>query len=91
MPRFNFDLVGVHSVRDHQGMIFADCAVAARFATELAAELGAVRPELNDHACVVMTDERREITYCVSIAVVHAEPYSHGSLSPTPTPLLRPS
>lgn len=92
MPRFNFDLVGVHPVRDQQGMIFADCAVAARFATELASELGATRPELNEHACVVMTDERRnEITYCVSIAVAHAEPCSHGSLSPTPIPLLRPS
>ena len=68
MPRFNFDLVGVRPVRDHQGMIFADCAVAARFAAELAAELGAVRPELNDRACVVMTDERRnEITYCIAI------------------------
>ncbi len=58
MPRFNFDLVGARPVRDHQGMIFADSAVAARFATALASELSAIRPELNDQACVVMTDDR---------------------------------
>jgi hypothetical protein len=82
MPRFNFDLVGVRSVRDYQGMIFADYAVAARVATELAAELSAIRPELNDHACVVMTDERRnDLTYCVSIAAIGAKPLSfpHGA------------
>jgi hypothetical protein len=75
MPRFIFDLVGARRVRDHHGMIFVDCASAARFATELAAELSDIRPELNDHACVVMTDEgRNDITYCVSIAAVRAEP-----------------
>lgn len=69
MPRFNFDLVGARTVHDRHGMIFVDCGAAARFATELATELSTIRPELNDQACVVMTDERRnEITYYVAIA-----------------------
>lgn len=69
MPRFNFDLVGARMVHDQQGMIFADCQVAARFAEELAADLAVLRPELCEHACVVMTDERRDkLTYCIAIA-----------------------
>ena len=75
MPRFNFDLVGARAVHDHQGMIFADCQIAARFADELAAELGVVRPELHEKTSVVMTDERREqITYCVGIDASRSRP-----------------
>jgi hypothetical protein len=66
MPRFNFDLVGPRPVPDRQGMIFEDCHV--RFAQELAADIGAVRPDLCGIASVVMTDEHRNsITYCVAI------------------------
>jgi len=60
MPRFNFDLVDVRMVHDPQGMIFADCQVAARFADELSV----LRPELFEAACAMMTDERRDkLTY----------------------------
>jgi hypothetical protein len=68
MPRFNFDLVGACAVHDRHGMIFADCRVAARFADELATELGIIRPELRKNACVVMTDQDHDgLTYCVAI------------------------
>lgn len=68
MPRFNFDLVGARNVHDHHGMIFADCQVAARFADDLAADLNALRPDLRERACVMMTDECRDkLTYCVAI------------------------
>jgi hypothetical protein len=40
MPRFNFDLIGSRVVHDHRGMLFEDCKAAARFAEELATELG---------------------------------------------------
>ena len=69
MPRFNFDLVGPRPVPDRQGMIFQDCHVAGRFAQELAADIGFVRPDLCGRASVVMTDEHRHsITYCVAIS-----------------------
>ena len=68
MPRFNFDLVGACAVHDRHGMIFADCRIAARFADDLAAELGMIRPELRNNACVVMTDQDRDaLIYCVVI------------------------
>src|SRR4051794_37509852 len=68
VPRFNFDLVGACVVRDHQGLVFADCEVAADFAEKLAADLEDIRPELREETCVVMTDERRnEIMYCVAV------------------------
>jgi hypothetical protein len=68
MPRFNYDLVGARTVLDRQGLIFEDCQIAGRFADRLASDLGVVRPELRETACVMMTDEfRNELTYCVSI------------------------
>ena len=68
MPRFNFDLLGARVVRDHQGMLFEDCLVAARFAEKMATDLGAIRPDLHGKASVVMTDERRnELMYCVAV------------------------
>jgi hypothetical protein len=68
MPRFNFDLVGPRPVPDCQGMIFLDCSIAGCFAKELAADIGAVRPDLCGRASVVMTDEHRKlITYCVTV------------------------
>ena len=68
MPRFNFDVVGIRTVADHNGLIFADCQVAARFADNLAAELSILRPDLCEKACVMMSDERRnKLTYCVAI------------------------
>ncbi len=49
MPRFNFEILSAaRTVHDHHGMIFVDCGAAARFATEMAAELSTIRPELND-------------------------------------------
>jgi hypothetical protein len=68
MPRFNFDIAGAHTVHDPYGMIFADCQVAGRFADRLADELSFLRPELNETASVVMTDEHRNLlTYCIAI------------------------
>jgi hypothetical protein len=68
MPRFNFDLIGSRVVHDHRGMLFEDCKAAARFAEELATELGVARPELHGKASVVMTDERHDaLTYCVAV------------------------
>jgi hypothetical protein len=68
MPRFNFDLVGACTVRDRHGLIFVDCGLAGRFADELAAELGVIRPELRNKVSVVMTDQERDtLTYCVAI------------------------
>jgi hypothetical protein len=65
MPRFNFDLAGPRPVPDRQGMIFRDCFVAGRFAENLAADIGAVRPDICGRASVVMTDEHwNSIMYC---------------------------
>jgi hypothetical protein len=52
MPRFNFDSAGVQPISDHNGMIFLDCSVAGRFAKELAADIGSVRPDLCGRASV---------------------------------------
>jgi hypothetical protein len=69
MPRFNFDLTGSQPVADHKGMVFLNCSVAGRFARELAADIGAVRPDLCGRASVIMTDEpQKSITYCVAVA-----------------------
>jgi hypothetical protein len=68
MPRFNFDLAGSQRVSDQKGMVFCDCSVAGRFAEQLAADIGTVRPELCGRASIVMTDEHRNsITYCVAV------------------------
>jgi hypothetical protein len=68
MPRFNFDLLGARTVHDPNGMVFADCEAAARFANELANELSVLRPELNECAFVMMTDEPdNKLTYCIAI------------------------
>jgi hypothetical protein len=81
MPRFNFDLVGACAVQDRHGMIFADCQVAARFADELAAELGIIRPELRKNAWVAMTDQAQDgLTYCVAIDATRKPRHSNQAL-----------
>lgn len=62
------DWAGSQSVSDQKRMVFRDCSAAGRFAEQLAADIGTVRPELSGKASLVMTDEHRNsITYCVAV------------------------
>jgi len=91
MPRYNFDLAGSQSVSDQNGMVFLNCYVAGRFAKELAADLGAVRPDLCGRASVIMTDEHRtEITYCVAICSSRLDRHEANAVARASTKRPRP-
>jgi len=61
MPRYHFDLIGQHTIVDHNGLDLPDDILASDAADSLANELYSARPELRrQHCSVLVTNEDGE-------------------------------